>query len=61
MVSKNLYNSVLFPTDNIDTNEHVDELFNLALGGAGLDAPLKAKNQSNNLKKGSPSSEENVT
>ena len=37
--------SFLFPTDDIDTNERVGQLFNLALGGAGSEAPLTSKNE----------------
>ena len=52
--------SFLFPTDDIDTNERVGELFNLALGGAGSEAPLTSKDEPNNFKGGTTSREGDV-
>ena len=47
--------SFLFPTDDIDTNERVGELFNLALGGASSEAPLTSRDEPNNFKGGTTS------
>ena len=52
--------SFLFPTDDIDTNERVGELFNLALSGAGSEAPLTSKNEPNYFKGGITSREGDV-
>ena len=52
--------SFLFPTDDIDTNERVGELFNLALGGASSEAPLTSLDELNNFKVGTTSREGDV-
>ena len=50
----------MFPTNDIDANERVGELFNLALGGAGSEAPLTSKDEPNNFKGGTTSRERDV-
>ena len=52
--------SFLFPTDVIDTNERVGELFNLALGCTSLEAPLTSRDELNNFKGGTTSWEGDV-